>query len=284
MKLDFKQPRRLPTTIAAVIVALGIAVIQGAAQQPGSLFKANPHKRDEPIKITSATLEVRDKQKLATFTGDVHVIQGDTDLKCAVLVVYYDNDQDGRPDSKPGTKQDSKQVKVGLPGSGDRGKIRRMEAKGSVIMTQKDQRAVGDHADFDVPKNVMVLTGNVVVTRGEDIIRGRRLLVDMTTGLTGWNPMAAGSMSCSSRIPGSRHQRRGRSGRIDAARIVRRRAEYACGCIPEQWLRRNSPAVDRRHCLAPLSLGQTCSISSHCSAAIPDAGRSRRRRASGAST
>ena len=187
MKRD-RQHRRIPLTLAAIAAALVIGVMQSAAQQ--TLFKANPQKRDDPIKITSATLEVRDKQKVATFTGDVHAIQGDTDLRCAVLVVYYDSDQD----SKQGGKQSAKQTSKGSKQTGkapsptasdDRNsqKIRRMEAKGSVIMTQRDQRAVGDHADFDVPRNVMVLTGNVVVTRGEEVLRGRMLHVDMTTGI-----------------------------------------------------------------------------------------------------
>ena len=180
MKQGFQQPRLMLVRVATIAVALGIVATQGLAQaeRPG-LFKQNPQKRDEPIKITSATLEVRDKQKLATFTGDVHAIQGENDLRCAVLVIYYDNEQEGKKGGKQGGKA------AAPAASGERGnqKIRRMEAKGSVIMTQKDQRAVGDHADFDVPNNVMVMTGDVIVTRGEDIIRGRRLHVNMTTGI-----------------------------------------------------------------------------------------------------
>ena len=46
------------------------SVAQGGAQSEqdiAGLFKAHPQKRDEPVKITSATLEVRDKSKMATF-------------------------------------------------------------------------------------------------------------------------------------------------------------------------------------------------------------------------
>ena len=48
--------------------------------------------RDKPIQINAATLEVRDKEKKATFLGNVNVVQGDTTLKCKTLDVFYDQD------------------------------------------------------------------------------------------------------------------------------------------------------------------------------------------------
>jgi len=36
-----------------------------------------------------ATLEVRDKDKTATFSGNVRVTQGDTGLRCKLLQVFY---------------------------------------------------------------------------------------------------------------------------------------------------------------------------------------------------
>lgn len=184
MKLRFNQPRPIVLRVAAVAVVLAIAATHGLAQpdrQGPSLFKTNPKQREQPVRITSVTLEVQDKKKLATFTGDVQVVQGETDLRCNVLVVYYDGDSS---DAKSGNSAKSGKAGPSLPGgSGGNQRIRRMEAKGSVVMTQVDQRAIGDHADFDVLKNTMVLTGNVVVMRGDDVVRGRRLHVDMTTGI-----------------------------------------------------------------------------------------------------
>jgi len=172
MKQGFSRSGQVLLRAAAIVVAAGLAATQGSAQstKSPSLFKANPTQREQPVRITSASLEVRDKERIATFTGDVHVIQGETDLRCSVLVVFYDNEQ-----AKPAPASKSEKSNQ---------KIRRMEARGAVIMTQKDQRAVGDHADFDVIKNTMLLTGNVVVTRGDDVLRGQRLFVDMTTGVS----------------------------------------------------------------------------------------------------
>jgi lipopolysaccharide export system protein LptA len=63
-------------------------------------------------------------------------------------------------------------------------KISRMLANGSVTISQKEQRAAGDQGDFDMRKNTLVLTGNVVVTRGDDVLRGQSLFVDLTTGVS----------------------------------------------------------------------------------------------------
>jgi lipopolysaccharide export system protein LptA len=176
VSLRFKHAGLTLLRLAAIAVVIGLAVAKGGAQPGPSLFKANPNQREKPVRITSITLEVRDKTKMAIFSGDVQVVQGETDLRCNELTVFYDNDEAGKTKA---TKTST------AAASGDRGnqRIRRMEAKGSVVMTQVDQRAVGDHADFDVLANTMVLTGNVVVTRGEDVLRGKKLVVNMTTGI-----------------------------------------------------------------------------------------------------
>ena len=49
---------------------------------------------------------------------------------------------------------------------------------------QKDQNATGDSATFNMRENTVTLVGNVVVTRGNDILRGNRLVVDLTTGVS----------------------------------------------------------------------------------------------------
>src|ERR1700685_102292 len=47
--------------------------------------------RDQPIQIEAATLEMRDKKKEATFSGNVKVVQGDTTMTSKKLVVFYDS-------------------------------------------------------------------------------------------------------------------------------------------------------------------------------------------------
>ena len=73
--------------------------------------------RDKPVQIEAATLEVRDKEKMATFSGNVHVVQGDTTMRCKVLVVHYDNEAPGG-------------MKAATPGPGGQQQITRLEAQG----------------------------------------------------------------------------------------------------------------------------------------------------------
>ena len=73
------------------LAAPGSAAAQGphaAATAPGQSIVQDQN-QDQPIQIESATLEVRDKSKMATFSGDVLVVQGDTTIKCQTLVVFY---------------------------------------------------------------------------------------------------------------------------------------------------------------------------------------------------
>jgi lipopolysaccharide export system protein LptA len=52
------------------------------------------------------------------------------------------------------------------------------------VVVQKDQNATGDAATFNMRENTVTLVGNVVVTRGTDVLRGQRLVVDLTSGVS----------------------------------------------------------------------------------------------------
>ena len=73
---------------------------QSAPQGPPNALQGFSQNRDQPVRIEAATLEVRDKQKQATFSGDVRVKQGDTGLRCKSLVVFYEQDKANATDQK----------------------------------------------------------------------------------------------------------------------------------------------------------------------------------------
>jgi lipopolysaccharide export system protein LptA len=148
--------------------------------------------QDQPIQIESATLEVHDKDKMATFSGDVQVVQGDTTIKCQTLVVFYGAEHgsgQGRNvasaaqasgTAQAGGQGGQPQQKSGMPqGSQD---IRRIEARGGVTVVSKDQNASGDLGVYDLKKKTVTLTGNVVVTQGKNVLHGDRVVVDTVTG------------------------------------------------------------------------------------------------------
>jgi lipopolysaccharide export system protein LptA len=169
--------------LMAFCVSLGVAQAQPKQQpqpqqpsQPNALqgFSQN---RDQPVQINAQTLEVRDKSKVATYTGNVRLVQGDTTMRCKVLVVYYD-----------GSPAPGQSVKAATPGPAGSSQIRRIEATGNVIVTQKDQTATGEKAIYDISDDTVRLFplagGNVTVTQGPNIVRGQRLIVNLATGVS----------------------------------------------------------------------------------------------------
>ena len=171
--------------VAAIFLAT-LAAADAAAQKsppqnqgPSNALQGFSQNRDQPVNIQSDALVVRDKEKIATFSGNVHLTQGDTEMRSKNLVVYY------LDESKPaGAPANALKAAPGAaPGAGEQ-KIRRVEATGGVTVTQKDQNAVGDSGVLDVQQNTVELKGNVVMTRGPDVLRGQRLVVDLTTGVS----------------------------------------------------------------------------------------------------
>jgi lipopolysaccharide export system protein LptA len=75
-------------------------------------------------------------------------------------------------------------MQAATPGPGGSSSIRRLEAKGSVVVTQKDQVVTGETAIFDTRANLITMTGGVVLTQCKNVLRGDRLKVDMTTGVS----------------------------------------------------------------------------------------------------
>jgi lipopolysaccharide export system protein LptA len=53
-----------------------------------------------------------------------------------------------------------------------------------VVVTQKEQTATGDLGLFDMQANTVTLSGNVVMTQGQNVLRGERLVVDLTSGVS----------------------------------------------------------------------------------------------------
>ena len=52
------------------------------------------------------------------------------------------------------------------------------------MVTQKEQTATGEIGIFDMKTNTVTLTGNVVMTQGQNVLRGDRLVVDLTSGVS----------------------------------------------------------------------------------------------------
>ncbi|HWM83422.1 MAG TPA: LptA/OstA family protein [Pseudolabrys sp.] len=190
------------TMVSAGLVAAALAATPALAQSskgPPNALQGFSQNRDQPVQIEAATLEVREKEKQATFSGNVKVTQGDTGLRSKSLVVFYEDssgqdkaDQTKADQTKPDQTRAGNGKAAGsmtqanpTPGfGGGQQQIKRLEAKGGVVVTQKDQTVTGDAGVFDMRTNTVTMTGNVVMTQGQNVLRGDRLVVDLGTGVS----------------------------------------------------------------------------------------------------
>ena len=174
------QSRDFPLRIADYCLAamlvlgmLGAAAAQNQVQ--GALQGQN---NGQPIHIEAMTLEIRDKDKTATFSGNVQVVQGDTTMRCRTLVVFY-GPEEGAGATKAAAAPTSTESQA-APGMPQGGSIRRAEARGDVtVVSRAIQNASGDLGVYDMKKKTITLTGNVVISQGKNVVRGERVVVEL---------------------------------------------------------------------------------------------------------
>ncbi len=161
--------------LATALFVLCLAAPALAQQKQGSGVPAFGTNSKAPIQIDADRLEVFSKEQRAIYTGNVVAIQGDTTIKSAVMVIFYDRQSDraastAAADSKP-------------EGQPEGTTLRRVEAKGGVTVISKDQVATGNDGVFDRGTNKIVLTGNVALSQGENVTKGEKLIYDTETGV-----------------------------------------------------------------------------------------------------
>lgn len=185
--LAFRARRLAQAAAAAMLVAapgaalLGVAATNTALAQTSNVpnaLQGFAKNRDQPVRINADSLEVRDKDKVAVFSGNVLVTQGDTTLRSKDLMVYYEGtvaQQAGQPAGEQATGVDPSQ----------KGQIRKLEAVGGVVVKTKEQTATGDSGVFEMKTNTVTLVGKpVVLTQGPNVIRGQKLVVDLVSGVS----------------------------------------------------------------------------------------------------
>jgi lipopolysaccharide export system protein LptA len=176
--------------VGIALMATGAAIAQSTMQGVPNAMQGFSQNRDQPIQIEAASLEMRDKKKEATFSGNVKVIQGDTTMTSKTLVVFYESGGGDKPAApQPAAKgAKSAPMQSATPGPGGASSIKRLEAHGNVVVTQKDQVVTGETAVFDTKTNLITMfgggSGQVVMTQCKNVMRGDRLKVDMTTGVS----------------------------------------------------------------------------------------------------
>jgi lipopolysaccharide export system protein LptA len=174
-----------PLAVGLCVASLATATLaQQSVQGVPNAMQGFSQNRDKPVQISAGSLEVRDKDKTAVWTGEVKVVQGDTTMRSKMLTVYYDGEQGQGGAANSAAKPAVPAMRQATPGPGGNQSIRKLEAKGSVIVTQKDQTVTGDSATFDMKSNTVTMGGGVLLTQGQNTLKGERLTVNLTTGIS----------------------------------------------------------------------------------------------------
>ena len=135
--------------VASMLSAAALAA--AAAPAPNASLGLDS---SQPIAVNADSFLADLKNETGTYTGNVIVTQGQVRLHADEVTVH-------------------------APG----GRAARMEASGNVIVDSPSGQAVGDTGTYDVPQQTIRLTGNVVLTKDANVMRGNALEVSMATGL-----------------------------------------------------------------------------------------------------
>ncbi|MGB6119792.1 MAG: LptA/OstA family protein [Mesorhizobium sp.] len=179
------RPNNLSARRLIAALAVGFAVLATSAHAQESRSTGLKLSGDGPIQIESDKFEMREKDNLAIFTGNVNVVQGKMSLKAGRMTVHYVK--------KAGEQPASGSSSVALGGSSD---IERLEVDGKVYLKSDTQVATGDKATFEMASETMVMTGKeVVLTDGPNVLMGCKLTVRMQTGEAKLDGCGAGGNS-----------------------------------------------------------------------------------------
>ena len=149
-----RQPWSRP---AAAVFAVGVLALW-AAPSPGQLAPKQAYDTSLPIEITADTLEVQQNPGVAIFRGNVDAVQGEMNLRADLLTVHYRKGEDGK------------------------NAISLIEAEGNVFLSSPSEMAQGEKGVYNIDASTIELNGAVVLTRGENVIRGNRLVLNLATG------------------------------------------------------------------------------------------------------
>ena len=128
--------------------------LQAAAPAPAAKPVLSQHDNNAPIDISSDSFQADLNGKTGTYTGNVIITQGDMKLRANSVKITTVND-----------------------------KADKVMATGNVVMdSPKSGTATGENGVYSVGPRTVLLTGNVVLKKGKDVMRGSQLTVNLATG------------------------------------------------------------------------------------------------------
>jgi lipopolysaccharide export system protein LptA len=150
---------------------------------PGTQAKAPAAPKQEfPLHISAAQMEANQDQHVIIFSGQVKADYGDSTLYTDKLLVFYKPKEEkpkvkGKSPSPPAANTPPTSPLEGLGGD----QIDRIEAWGNVRYVQGDRVATGEKAIYYRDKDEIVLLGHPQVWRGEDYMKGSKIIMNLAT-------------------------------------------------------------------------------------------------------
>jgi lipopolysaccharide export system protein LptA len=169
--------------LLAAAALLGVIATAGAVEPPRENAAPMPlgvpgMRRDQPITVTSRTLEYDYKTNVVVYRGDVQAVQGDVQLRSEELTIRLVS----KDDKKTGASGDQPTTTTAAKPAGDatldgRVQVREIEATHNVRIDQGDRWATGGRAVYDEERRTLILSENPVLHDGPNQIAGDRVVV-----------------------------------------------------------------------------------------------------------
>ncbi len=142
------------------IILSAVGLIIGSINAQAQVSALRDHEVQNPVDISADRLEVKQKENIALFTGNVVVTQSDMSLVSDRITVFYQGDRDKDNSSS----------------------ISRLDASGNVIMTSPTETIKSTWGVYDFTEKIITLGGDVEFSNADGQIKSPRLQVNLSTG------------------------------------------------------------------------------------------------------
>jgi lipopolysaccharide export system protein LptA len=112
-----------------------------------------------PVEVSADTFSVDQNSGQAVFDGNVLVVQGDVRMSADKVLIEYATDGDATANG-----------------------ISRLIASGGVTFVTPTDAAEAREAVYSIADSTVTLSGDVLLTQGQNALSGERLIVDLTSG------------------------------------------------------------------------------------------------------
>jgi lipopolysaccharide export system protein LptA len=146
--------KKLLFFLAAFAAGDGLTGAPHAAPAPNTASPlGGKHDNNAPINVSSDSVQADLNAKSVLYIGNVIIVQGDMRLRSNKVLVLTVN-----------------------------GKADKIHASGNVVVDAPSGTATGDDGVYSVEPRTVVMTGNVVLKKGKNVLQGTHGTFNMATG------------------------------------------------------------------------------------------------------